>query len=140
MRNKFILIIYIAVLMLTYCSCDADPHHNKRPINYPNSTWVCNEGEYYFCLSIDDNGTQQAYWGTNTTQKNSIRFLWNGLDSGVIVYVIDESDEKETTLFAGKCTFDQRWFQISITDRSEYMPNTFDVLLFERISSSETEP
>ena len=138
MKIKLILIICLSILTFTLSSCDIDPHSNERPVDYPNSVWVCDENDYYFIYYVDDhiNNEYQSYFITSATKKTFIKFLWNQYNNGVIVYEIDEKSGQENVLFSGECTFSKNMFQVKVSYVSNIVPKSPDVLIFNRCNNT----
>ena len=135
MKRKVVLIICLSVVVLISSSCDIDPYLNKRPVDYPNSVWVCDENDFYFIYYVDDhiNDEYQSHFIMNAYTKTFIKFLWNQYDNGVIVYQIDKENGQENILFSGECTFYEHMFRVEITYFSDIISQLPEILIFEKI-------
>ncbi len=53
-RNLVILVI-LSAMVVVLCGCSLDPYRGKRPIDYPNTKWVCSEPRLSFSSEDPDN-------------------------------------------------------------------------------------
>lgn len=120
--------ILIMVFCVLLCSCyDGDPYEGKRPDDYPNSYWVCNEFDSYFVVNepyeiID---SQIVING----QKIPFTLLFSAFDErGSIKFIIDSKKENLPIV----CKFNEKKFEITIVDTKGFYSEEKIVMEFER--------
>lgn len=111
-------------------SCDVDPYKGKRPIDYPNTTWVCDE--YGISFHVNSNGGLEN--SIIKTEEKVIYFelLWLSFDSTVCFY--KSNDETKEDIFDGKCKFGEEAFSIKVDDTNGYFKEKSVVLKFVRMT------
>lgn len=132
-KLKIIKIIVLVILpCFLLCACwDVDPYKGKRPIDYPNSYWVCEEEYDMFFLVGEDQELTDAKI-TIYGQTVPCKFIWRTTNNRInIVFDIDS----QTYGMSGRCKFGKKKFTINIEyeDSSEEGP----VIEFERRTLEE---
>ncbi len=108
MKTK-IAAIFFSIL---FCLCLTACKEVKRPVDYPNSTWICDIADISFTVSKDgkiENATMLAKNGETIP----ISLVFANISDGKVS--ITNVDETETYL-SGSCTYDIDSFSIFVTD------------------------
>ena len=75
-------------MSLCLLSCDIDPYAGKRPIDYPESVWIC-ENPIYIYIEYDENSElEEAYIYQENSE--SISILYGLYDD--TLFLMDEQD------------------------------------------------
>ncbi len=129
MKYKYIITLLIFVILQTaLVGCDVDIYHGRRPIDYPNTKWVCEEIDMYFTVS----DTDEIYGEIIDKSGEIVKFtlLWAVGNPTVSVKSINEID----AYFVAECDFGKKEFTMKITDINDsnfdYIPKE---LTFKRI-------
>ena len=117
-------LIYSSVLVLLLAACDVDPYKGKRPIDYPNTTWNCNEG--LLILYVADQAEDTYGYLTSNSVTMKVTFLWSKLDSNVSVL---QADSEKSFLFAGTNTFGKQSFSMDIANTNGYLEESSITLI-----------
>lgn len=125
--RKYYSLLLILFVFLTLAACDVDPYKGKRPIDYPKSTWNCNNNILKF--SILDKG--KDYVGLFKTKDNlvPVRFVWSKLNADVHIYSFSGAKE---LMFKGTNTFGETSFTMEIKDTNGYFEESSILLLCVR--------
>ena len=83
-----------------------------RPIDYPNTTWQCDDGNIKFSVSADGKITDATMLDKNG-ETISISLVFTDMEDGKVS--ITNIDETETYL-SGTCTYGKDMFSIFVTD------------------------
>ena len=124
--RKTINIIVMTLCCFILCSCyDRDPYKGKRPIDYADSNWICEEYEIYF--SVDENKNLTNTQIVIENQKIPFTFLWSKFDNTVNIN-FELNSQKDSLV--GVCEFSQSEFVVSIDDTKGYYSENQIVLHF----------
>ena len=129
--KKIQSLAFIILLCFLFCSCyDGDPYEGQRPIDYPNSYWVCKEPNAFFLV-----GENQEIIDAKITIDNQIvplKFIWSGVDNHVSLNFDVDSQAYGNS---GSCNFGRDKFTIKI----EYKDNIGEgpIMVFERRTMDE---
>jgi hypothetical protein len=108
MRKKITLFL-TSILIAFLSACDVDPYKGKRPIDYPNTSWNCNEG--LLIMYVADQAEDTFGYLTLNSVPMKVTFLWSKLDTNVSVL---QADNEKSFLFKGTNTFGNnpfRWIE-----------------------------
>jgi hypothetical protein len=128
--HKAVKLIFVIIVIFLFSACDIDPYKGKRPIDYPNSSWKCNESLLTF--SVDDKGFINDALLDSKGTLIPVDFLWSSLDASVIVYRTDGNQE---SLFSGENTFGKQIFTMKIENTNGYFTESAISLSCKRMSS-----
>lgn len=117
------------LLMVCLCACDSDPYQGKRPINYPNTVWVCDEYDMRF--SVNKDGKLEENYIVIQGEKYPLSFLWSALDERVSIKFNIHDEEIE---LYGKCKFSKNEFTIYVPDTKGYLKDSPATLVFKRVT------
>ena len=125
----FVTSLLLAVsIFLTACFVDVNA--GKRPYNYPNSVWICEEP--YIHMTIHSDKTQTIYLGVGEDAQEFELCFEPG--SGVDALKAGTSRiSEETILFQGNCRFAEDHFTIYLTNDNLW-DGQYSKLRFERVS------
>ena len=118
------LIIIVGVLLCLY-SCDSDPYAGKRPIDYPQSNWICKE--YNINFSVGENQDIINAQMLINNESVPFTFLWSSLNNNVTINF--EVDQQKVSL-NGECIFGEKEFTIKINDTKGYYSKNQIVMTF----------
>lgn len=121
--KKIIIFIVLFSFIICLCSCDSDPYKGKRPTDYENSKWVCENVDMYFTV-----GNADEYIFNSSKEVIKFEFLWSKFRPEV---TIRRADNKEI-LFKGQCKFSSETFKISITEENSYFESLPLTLIFNK--------
>lgn len=126
MKTKITMFL-IVLFCIGLAACGSEP---MRPIDYPNTTWQCNDVNIKFSVSDDGTVTDASMLdGSGKTIPISIVFA--DLEEGNVS--ITSADGTETYL-SGTCTYGKDMFSIFVTDIFNHDLNITAVrLTFNRI-------
>lgn len=126
-------IVFIILLCCLLCSCyDGDLYKGRRPIDYPNSYWVCEEYEAYFLVGEDKQLTDAQIIIDGQTVP--FDFVWRSNNDNVsMIFSIDS----QKCGMLGSCKFRKNKFTIKIEYTEGYYPEEKIVMEFERRTSEE---
>lgn len=96
-------------------ACDIDPYKGKRPIDYPNSTWNCNNNILKFSI-LEEGKDFIGLFKTKGTLV-PVRFLWSKLNANVNVYSFGGVEE---LMFKATNTYGKTSFTMDIKDTNGY--------------------
>ncbi len=100
------------LLMLAICLCLSACGGEKRPIDYPGTTWTCQGQNIKFSVTEDGKITDAAMVDKNG-ETVDILLVFSDVSEGTAS--ITSPDGSETYL-SGTCTYGKDSFNISITD------------------------
>lgn len=128
MKKSFVIIVIYICLLL--CSCyDVDHYQGKRPIDFVNSYWVCEEYEVSF--GVDENNNLIDAEMLINDQKTPFEFLWSKFDNTVNINFTFNSKKD---LLSGECEFYKNKFIIKIRDTKGYYSKDQITMTFNRIT------
>lgn len=132
MRKKLML-PFLLLLVFVLSACDVDYYEGQRPVEYPNTVWVCTEGNIK--LMVEEKYNATAFWETESATY-PVKFLWGSFGNSVIV-LFDSAQEENPfeqksaalpdTLFSGNCTFGPKQFRIKVTEANPLLTDKFPV-------------
>lgn len=102
----YFLLVLIFCISLTSCE-DA-----KRPIDQPDTEWVCEKENIRFSISNDCTITDASMVGKNG-ETIAISLVFGDMKDGRVT-VTDPDGNK--TYFSGKCTYKKDMFSVFVTD------------------------
>jgi len=108
MKYKYIITLLVfVILQTTLVGCDVDIYHGRRPIDYPNTKWVCEEIDMYFTVS----DTDEIYGEITDKSGEIVKFtlLWSVGNPTVSVKSID-------TYFSAECDFGKKESTMNVTN------------------------
>lgn len=114
--NKNQALIYSSALVMLLTACDVDPYKGKRPIDYPNSIWDCNDG--VLVLNVTDKVEDTYGYLTSDGSSIKVTFLWSKLDTKVTVY---QAEGDNQVLFTGVNTYGEQSFSMLIDNTNGYL-------------------
>ena len=114
--KKLISVILISCLHLL-CSCDIDLYKGKRPVDYPHTSWACEE--YNISFSVEEKHQIVNPKMVIDGKEIPFSFLWSSLDNRVNIQF--ELDGQEYSL-SGRCKFGKNKFSITIEDTESVYP------------------
>jgi hypothetical protein len=81
--KKIITVLSVIWIVLLISACDADPYVGKRPIDFPNSIWICEEPIYMF-IEYDENNELETGF---LIEEDSIEIslMYSSIDDKVMV-------------------------------------------------------
>ena len=85
-------------LVLSCISCDIDPYAGKRPIDYADSVWICENPIYIYIEYNESNQLEEAYIYLENSK--SISILYGLYDDTLIIL-----DEEENVLIRCNAEF-----------------------------------
>ncbi|MBQ7045634.1 MAG: leucine-rich repeat domain-containing protein [Clostridia bacterium] len=121
---SFLLLIGI---VFVFCSCDTDEFEGKRPLDYPNSSWVCEEYAAYF--SVDSDGKFKDTKILINSSEIPFEFLFSKFDNKATMKF--ETNSKSDS-FSGECEFSDKKFVFNILDTKGYFSDDKVSLTFIR--------
>jgi hypothetical protein len=81
--------VALLLLIASSCiSCDKDPYAGKRPIDYPDSVWICENPIYIYIEYNEINELEEAYIYQENSESISIVY---GLYDDTLI-IVDEKD------------------------------------------------
>ena len=123
--NKLMRIPVISVAMLlcisVFCACDPDWYEGRRPVDQPNTKWVCEQ--YNISFEVGEDGLVKN--GILKTEDGDVAFdlLWAVGTTNVTVLDAN-STEDYPFLFDGDCEFGRKEFEIYVNyDPYDYFPD-----------------
>jgi hypothetical protein len=122
--SKKITLFLTSILIVFLSACDVDPYKGKRPVDYPNTTWNCNEGLLIMHVAEQAEDTYGYLTSNSVTKK--VTFLWSKLDSNVSVL---QADSEKSFLFSGTNTFGEQSFTMDISKTNGYLEDESITLL-----------
>ena len=126
-------IVFIILLCCLLCSCyDGDLYKGRRPIDYPNSYWVCEEYETYFLVGEDKQLTDAQI--VIDGQTVPFKFIWSSISNDVSINFVLDS---QLYGMSGPCKFGRKKFTIQIEYTEGYYPEEKIVMEFERRTLEE---
>lgn len=122
-KTAFLLLLVIA---LCFTACEGEV---KRPIDYQNTTWKCDDGNITFSVSADGKVENASLKNTRgDTVKVSIVF--SDLDDKNVSFCSEDGTE---LYFSGGCTYGKDSFTVTVRDiyngNFSFLP---PILVFER--------
>ncbi len=102
----------ILLLVLAFCFCLSACGGEKRPIDYPDTTWTCEEQNIKFSVSQDGKITDATMVDKNGELIN-ISLVFSDVREGKVS--ITSSDGIEVYV-SGNCTYGKDSFNITVTD------------------------
>lgn len=131
--KKVIRILLIVSLCLLLCSCyDGDLYKGRRPIDYPNSYWVCEEYDAYFLVGEDKELIDAKI--TIDGQTVPFKFIWRSNNDDVSMTFTANSQKCG---MVGSCKFRKKKFTISVEYTEGYYPKEQIIMKFERRTIEE---
>ncbi len=128
MMKKTLCYIFLLVLLLaSFSSCDVDPYKGKRPIDYPDSTWVCQN--YSASFQVDADGNLKDSSIIVNGKETTFSFLWSALDETASLQ-LNWGDQLYN--LKGTCKFKPSSFVISIDDTEGLFAEKSIILEFKR--------
>lgn len=127
---KMFLILFVVCVCV--CSCDTDPYKNRRPIDYEESSWLCEGKDYKIYLQNGE--TVESMLFIDGEGPKNISFLWSAFSSYVDIYEQSEDNDSRTLILTGNCEFDKKQFVINVTEKFEYSELFPDILIFNRVN------
>ncbi len=121
-------LIAIIILCLLLCSCDADPYRGQRPVDYPQTQWVCTD--YGISFSVGEKYEVSDANMLMNGQKIPFTFLWSSFDNNVN---INFEVGGVTDSLSGKCDFGKEEFAITVEDTKGYYPDKQVILKFDKV-------
>ncbi len=109
MRFKLLSLILVMLFCVGLVACGDEP---MRPIDYPNTTWQCDDGNIKFSVSADGKITDATMLDKNG-ETISISLVFTDIEDGKVS--ITNIDETETYL-SGSCTYEDDMFSIFVSD------------------------
>ena len=120
--SKIVKIALSICLNMLLISCDYDLYEGKRPIDYENVKWECDNAQIYL-ITTDPVGGEFVH----NNEIIEIEFLWSQFDTSVIVY---EKSNQENVLFKGECKFGREIFELKITEKNAFFNDLPITLIF----------
>lgn len=126
MRSKaarFLPLLLIAALLL--CGCDV--YAGKRPYNYHNSRWVCEEPQME--LVVDEQGFTTCFVGSGEEQqKYNVLFDYG---TGMVLSIDYRSSDGD--MLYGKCSFGSRKLTVHVSaEDDQVFHGAYEKLVFYR--------
>lgn len=87
MRKLFGLALLL-LIALSCISCDKDPYAGKRPVDYPDSVWICESPIYVYIEYNESNELEEAHLYQKNSESISVVY---GLYDDTLIFV-DEED------------------------------------------------
>lgn len=116
--KTMIKLILAIILFLFLCSCDADPYRGQRPVEYPQTQWVCTD--YGISFSVGGKYEVSDAKMLMNGEEIPFTFLWSSFDNSVkINFEVDGA----TDSLSGKCDFGKEKFTITVEDTKGYYPD-----------------
>lgn len=109
MKVKILPLVLVVLFCIGLVACSEEP---MRPIDYPDTTWQCNDENIKFSVSDDGKITNATMLDKNG-ETVSISLVFTDINEGKVS--ITNADETETYL-SGTCTYGKDMFSIFITD------------------------
>jgi len=130
--SKQLKLIIVLLFSMFLAACDVDPYKGKRPIDYPNTTWNCNQGLLTFSVT-DHNETANGVLDTKYGEIN-VNLMWSILNADVTLYNADGDKER---LFSGTNDYGKDRFTMEVKDTNGILSEssiTFSCIKEESIS------
>lgn len=108
MKFKCIALLFVLALCFGLSACGGE----KRPVDYPDTTWACEEQNIKFSVSEDCKITDATMVDKNGETIN-ILLVFSDVSEGKVS--ITSPDGSETDV-SGNCTYDKDSFNITVTD------------------------
>jgi len=137
-KQRLISVVLVSILLMpiTLSACDYDPYEGRRPTDYPNTIWVCENADMYFVVG---ESVGIFFEGKLKTDEGIVdfRFLFSAFDSWAKVYNAEHYTSaseytREDFMFSGECKFRKNKFEITVEDKNEYFKELPITLVFHR--------
>lgn len=122
-RHSIALIAATLAIVLLLSGC-VDVYSGRRPFDYPNSVWVCEDP--YIKIIVDD--AKNMYSIYDCGKGKTVIMLAFDFGRGIVAFA--ESEENDV-LFRGNCRFGERSFRVTVIEDNLWN-GEYDVLRFER--------
>ena len=123
-RHCIALIAATLAIVLLLSGC-VDVYSGRRPFDYPNSVWVCEDP--YIKIIVDD--AKNMYSIYDCGKGKTVIMLAFDFGRGIVAFA--ESEENDV-LFRGNCRFGERSFRVTVIEDNLW-GGEYDVLCFARI-------
>ena len=109
MKFKSAFLLLLVVFILCFTACDDEV---KLPVDYPNTTWNCADGNITFSVSAEGKTENASFTDEKgNTLKLSVVFSAPA-DKKVSFYSEDGSE----LYFSGSCAYEKNSFTLTISD------------------------
>lgn len=134
-KVNFLCLVVIIAAFLTSCMCD--PYSDKRPFDYGDAKWICEETYIYFTVDLTE---EEYYYPKGEIEINGaiypceFSFIHQTNVLHILVYNTEDfSPENMLARIDGECDFspDTLVFHID-KDRDEVFNGKYDTLTFSR--------
>lgn len=116
-RRNMKKIVFYGIFVFIFCLSFASCEDAKRPIDYPDSEWVCEKENIRFSVSDDGVITDASMIGKNG-ETVCISLVFGDMEEGKVTVTDPDGNE---IYFVGKCTYKKDMFSVFVTDI--YSPN-----------------
>ncbi len=108
MKMKGIALLLVLAFCFSLSACGGE----KRPIDYPDTTWTCEEQNIKFSVS-DDGKITDATMVDKNGKTISISLVFSDVSEGKVSITSPDGGE---TYVSGTCTYGKDSFSITVTD------------------------
>ena len=108
MKTKFFAVFFITILCFSLAACD----DAKRPIDRPDTKWICESDGISFLVSEDGKITNAVMTDKNG-EKIDISLVFSDMSEGKVS--ITNADGSEIYI-SGTCTYEKDKFTVTVTD------------------------
>ena len=106
-KTPFLLLLIALALFISACGDEA-----KRPVDYPNTEWKCEDGNITF--SVNSDGKVENASLTNATGDTvKVSVVFSDLDEQKVSFYSEDGKE---SYFSGSCTYGEDTFTVTISD------------------------
>ncbi len=108
MKCKTLAMIFVLTICIVLTACG----EAKRPIDYPNTTWVCETAGITFSVS-EDGKIENATMPDKDGNLLQISFIFSDISEGTVSITNPDGSE---IYVSGTCNYDSDIFSIIVTD------------------------
>ncbi len=125
MKIKRSLLLFVLAL----CFCLSACGEAKRPIDYPNTTWTCENYNVKFSVS-EEYKIKEAVIIDKDGRTVNVAFVFSDIQESRVSITNPEGSE---TYLSGECIYDKDSFKIEVTDiYVDIFSSTPIIMTFER--------
>ena len=138
--KKAISLLMLCVMLICVCGCNRNPFIGKRPPDYGDSVWICEEPKITYTVKMKYDEEEKM----DVPESNAVTYIDGNevfLDFGFIgntirIYQLESIESKEyigETFLNGTCKFSETKFTIKVDTESDTLfSGKYDELVFVR--------
>ncbi len=109
MKSKTLFLLLLTALALFISACGDEA---KRPVDYPDTEWKCEDGNITFSVNADGK-VENAFLTNATGDTVKVSVVFSDLDEKKVSFYSEDCKE---SYFSGSCTYGEDTFTITVSD------------------------